>query len=232
MSSNDTDVKGKDGWSASLYNTNASFVYSKQYTSAVVSLLDPKPGERILDFGCGTGEVSKGLAAIVGKDGLVVGTDMSANLVRDQRMLCLANQAPKIAKQLDKARHNGLQNVFEGDIQDLQWPAALEHYKGKFDAVFTNAVLHWCKTNPAGVIKSAREALKSDGQARFVGEFGGFQNVSGLRSILHMILETKGLDPKKLDPWYFPSVDEYKKVSSTPLRRVYSALTGTHGTVA
>lgn len=71
----------KDAWSPTLYNTNASFVYSKQYTSAVLGLLDPKPGEKIIDFGCGTGEVTRRLQQTVGKDGLVVGTDFSQNLV-------------------------------------------------------------------------------------------------------------------------------------------------------
>lgn len=51
--------------------------------------------------------------------------------------------------------------------------------EGTFDAVFTNAVLHWCKRNPAGVIQSAKKALKKDGTGRFVGEFGGFLNVIG-----------------------------------------------------
>jgi SAM-dependent methyltransferase len=48
----------------------------------------------------------------------------------------------------------------------------------KFDAVFTNAALHWCKANPTGVLESVKKVLKKGG--RFVGEMGGFMNCVGL----------------------------------------------------
>ncbi|KAG8851793.1 hypothetical protein FRB96_009068 [Tulasnella sp. 330] len=190
MSSNTVNQE-KDTWSSTLYNTNASFVYSKQYTSAVLGLLDPKPGEKIIDFGCGTGEVTKELEQIVGKDGLVI----------------------------DKARQNGLERTFVGDVQDLVYPVELASLRGSFDAVFTNAVLHWCKRDPAGVVSSARQALKADGKGRYVemalmeelevdNEHSQF--LQGLRSALHIVLESKGMDAKSLDPWFFPSVQEYK----------------------
>lgn len=70
-----------DAWSADLYNSNASFVYSKQFTSAVLSLLDPKEGQKILDLGCGSGEITLELQNIVGGTGLVVGSDFSPNMV-------------------------------------------------------------------------------------------------------------------------------------------------------
>ena len=76
-----TDATEKDTWSAELYNTNASFVYSPQYTSAVLALLDAKKGETILDLGCGSGEMCVELQRVVGEDGLVVGTDFSASMV-------------------------------------------------------------------------------------------------------------------------------------------------------
>lgn len=47
----------------------------------------------------------------------------------------------------------------------------------KFDAVFTNAALHWCKKDPSGVLESAKRVLKKGG--RFVGEMGGFMNCVG-----------------------------------------------------
>lgn len=86
------------------------------------------------------------------------------------------------------ARKNGVGCCFVGDVQNLDLtsddsgiqevssvlPAAFDY---KFDAVFTNAALHWCKRSPKGVIESAARALKKGG--RFVGEMGGFMNIVG-----------------------------------------------------
>ena len=68
-------------YSADSYNKTASFVYSDAYTAPVLSLLDPKPDERIIDFGCGSGEVTLELAKAVGQGGLVVGVDASESMV-------------------------------------------------------------------------------------------------------------------------------------------------------
>ena len=70
------------GWSASTYNKVASFVYSHAYTSAVLQLLDAKPGERILDLGCGSGELTKVLSQAVGATGVILGVDASESMVR------------------------------------------------------------------------------------------------------------------------------------------------------
>ncbi|KAJ3803668.1 hypothetical protein F5876DRAFT_54250, partial [Lentinula aff. lateritia] len=91
----------------------------------------------------------------------------------------------------------------------------------EFDAVFTNATLHWCKRNPSGVIRSAKRILKKKG--RFVGEMGGFLNciasgtyiltdvflISGIRTALKTVLKSKGYDGLERDPWFFPSPEEY-----------------------
>ena len=70
------------GWSASTYNKVAAFVYSDAYTSPVFELLAAKPGEHILDLGCGSGELTKKLAQAVGSEGIVVGVDASDSMVR------------------------------------------------------------------------------------------------------------------------------------------------------
>lgn len=109
--------------------------------------------------------------------------------------------------------------VFQSDAQNLQLPSDLakEH---SFDAVFTNATLHWCKRDPAAVLDGVKRALKktkkettSGKLPRFVGEFGGFLNVTGVRSHLHQVMREKGIDPSPLDPWYFPTDAEYRQVS-------------------
>ncbi|KAL4249284.1 S-adenosyl-L-methionine-dependent methyltransferase superfamily protein [Abortiporus biennis] len=183
----------KDTWSAKEYNDKASFVYSDKFTSPVLTLLDPKPGERIIDFGCGSGELTLKLEHIVGDDGLVIGIDASESMI-------------------SKAKENGLQHAFVHDIQKkIETPAPFSvPLINSFDAVFTNAALHWCKRDPKGVLESAKSVLKPGG--RFVGEMGGFLNVVGVRSAIHSVLRKRGYDPLQLDPWYFPSSEAYTKL--------------------
>jgi len=63
------------------YSQNASFVYSAKYTNAVLGLLDAKPGERIVDLGCGTAELTRQIKEAVGSDGFVAGVDSSEEMV-------------------------------------------------------------------------------------------------------------------------------------------------------
>src|SRR5258706_1812349 len=69
-------------WNATKYNTTASFVYSDAYTAPILDLLNAQSGEKIVDFGCGTGELTKLLTNIVGVNGTVLGLDASENMVR------------------------------------------------------------------------------------------------------------------------------------------------------
>lgn len=71
----------KDTWSASEYNNTASFVYSDAFVQPVLDLLQPHEGERIVDFGCGSGEITRALMKVVGPNGLVLGLDASENMV-------------------------------------------------------------------------------------------------------------------------------------------------------
>ncbi|CAE6419445.1 unnamed protein product [Rhizoctonia solani] len=181
----------KDTWSASQYNAAASFVYSNAYTQPVLELLSPSEGESILDMGCGTGELTYRLQKFVGDDGLIVGVDSSLDM-------------------LEKARRNGVSNSFCCDIQNLIMPDEFKSLAGTFNAVFTNATLHWCKHDPSGVVRAAKQALKPGG--RFVGEFGGYLNCVGVRSALHQVLKNRGIEPAEVDPWYFPRPEGYAKV--------------------
>lgn len=67
-----------------------------------------------------------------------------------------------------------MEHAYVADIQDLPESVVDGKY---YDAVFTNAVLHWCKRDPRGVLKSVKRVLKPGG--RFVGEMGGFMNCIG-----------------------------------------------------
>jgi trans-aconitate methyltransferase len=143
----------------------------------VVTLLAPQAGERILDLGCGDGALTRRLADIGAS---VVGVDSSAEMVAAAR-----------AAGLDARVMSGEALTFDSE----------------FDAVFSNAALHWMR-RPAAVIAGVWRALKSGG--RFVGEFGGHGNVQHIKTALVAALDRRGLDGQAAVPWYFPTPDEYR----------------------
>lgn len=79
--------------------------------------------------------------------------------------------------------------------------------RGTYDAVFTNAALHWIQA-PLAVLGGVKRLLRPGG--RFVGEFGGHGNISGIRVALHAVLRRRGLDPTTVDPWFYPTAAEYR----------------------
>jgi SAM-dependent methyltransferase len=80
-------------------------------------------------------------------------------------------------------------------------------FEGAFDAVFSNAVLHWLK-QPSKVIAGVWRALRPGG--RFVGEFGGDGNVATIVGAIESALRERGIDPEPLNPWYNPTAGEYR----------------------
>jgi trans-aconitate methyltransferase len=144
----------------------------------VLDLLQPQRGERILDLGCGDGALTEKLVALGAQ---VVGVDNSADMI--------------VA-----ARQRGL----DARIMD----ARSLTFESEFDAVFSNAVLHWVKEDPDAPLAGAFRALRAGG--RFVGELGGHGNVAAITVALLAALERRGIgDPASWIPWYFPTVDEY-----------------------
>lgn len=79
-----TQTSPKDTWSAQAYNSVASFVYSDAFASPVLALLDAKPGEKIYDFGCGSGDLTVQIGKAVGESGVVVGVDASKSMVSNR----------------------------------------------------------------------------------------------------------------------------------------------------
>jgi len=161
-------------WDPACYARNARFV--SDLGSPVVDLLAPKPGERILDLGCGDGVLTKKLADLGCE---VVGIDSSV-------------------PQVEAARKLGV-NAFAMSAEDLQ-------YEEEFDAVFSNAVLHWIR-RPDVLLAGAYRSLKPGG--RFVAECGGHGCVHKIRTALVEALERRGLDGEARVPWYFPSPGDY-----------------------
>lgn len=172
-----TSVSGGSGsWDADLYDTKLSFV--SRYGLDLVALLGPKPGERILDLGCGTGDLSSEIAVA---GAAVLGVDASAEMIEAARV-----KYPDLSFTVDDAR------AFRPD----------EH----FDAVFSNAALHWIKEADE-VARTVREVLLPHG--RFVAEFGGKGNVLALSSAIEKALARRGIAAEERNRWYFPSVGEY-----------------------
>ncbi len=134
----------------------------------VVELLAPEPGERILDLGCGDGALTAKLVALGCR---VVGVDASA-------------------AQVEACRRLGL-DARVGDGQRLGFDA-------EFDAVFSNAAIHWMK-RPDDVIAGVSRALSAGG--RFVGEFGGYGCVEKIKRALIATLASRGIDGERLNPW-------------------------------
>jgi trans-aconitate methyltransferase len=105
--------------------------------------------------------------------------------------------------QLKAAKNRGL-NVAVMDGHQLS-------FRRQCDAVFTNAALHWMK-QPEAVMAGVATSLKPAG--RFIGEFGGSGNVETIRSALHAGLRRHAIDPAPIDPWYYPTPEEYSKLLS------------------
>ena len=162
-------------WEAQRYASNARFV--ADLGASVVALLDPRPGERILDLGCGDGALSEKLSALGCS---VVGVDAGPDMIA-------------------AARARGLEaRVMDGESLT---------FEREFDAVFSNAALHWMR-RPDAVIAGVGRALVPGG--RFVGEFGGHGNVAAITVALVAALDRRGVDGRAAIPWYFPTPAAYR----------------------
>ena len=162
-------------WDAKAYDQHARFV--SDLGAEILSWLDPKPGERILDLGCGDGALTVKIAAAGAQ---VVGVDTSKSL-------------------LVAARGRGL------DARPMDGQAL--EYEREFDAVFSNAALHWMP-RAEEVVNGVARALKSGG--RFVAEFGGHGNIASIVTALRAVAKSRGLDPALAAGWYYPTPDEYR----------------------
>jgi trans-aconitate methyltransferase len=164
-------------WNPEQYAKNARFV--SDLGAPVVELLAPKAGERVLDLGCGDGPLTAKLAA-AGCN--VTGIDASP-------------------EQIEGARRLGIDaKVGRGEEVGAMFAA------GSFDAVFSNAALHWMKRADE-VLAGVYSVLRPGG--RFVAEMGGHACVQKIRTALVRALERRGVDGEACVPWYFPTPGDY-----------------------
>ena len=171
----DAQAALKQVWGADKYEKNARFV--SDMTGDVMAWLAPKPGERILDLGCGDGALTEKL---VQAGAIVKGADNSDTLLAAARK-----------RRLDV------------DFKDGQ---ALD-YGPEFDAVFSNAALHWM-TRGEDVVRGVANALKRGG--RFVAEFGGHGNLAAIITALRATATRHGKEPALAAGWFYPTPAEYR----------------------
>jgi trans-aconitate methyltransferase len=162
-------------WDPQTYAQHGRFV--SDLGAGVVDLLAPRPGERILDLGCGDGALTEKLVAAGAE---VVAVDASA-------------------EQVAAARARGL-DARVALAESLPFTA-------EFDAVFSNAALHWMR-DASAVVASVRRALRPGG--RFVAEMGGAGNVAAIRTALAQALDRRGRDGRALDRLFLPTAEEYR----------------------
>jgi trans-aconitate methyltransferase len=159
-------------WDPRQYNDVADFV--AKLGEPLITLLQPKISDHILDLGCGDGSLSVKLKPLCAR---LIGVDASQQMI-------------------ESAKAKGIE-AFVKDAHELS-------YQQEFDAVFSNAALHWM-LKPETIIENIHTALKPKGV--FVAEFGGLGNAKLIVNAL-----TQELNQAHVafdNPWYFPSEQEY-----------------------
>ena len=167
-------------WNPTLYNDQHDFVHN--FGDEVVNLLNPQKDDVILDLGCGTGDLTKKISSSCKE---VIGIDSSLEMI-----------------QVAGRKYHEI-SFYHMDAEDLDINIT-------FDAVFSNAVLHWI-VEPELIVQNINRHLKVGG--RFVAEFGGKGCVKKIISTLTDVLDSKRVSyPAIGDSLYYPSISEYSKL--------------------
>jgi trans-aconitate 2-methyltransferase len=165
-------------------------IHQQEWGTKLISELDLKGAEHVLDLGCGEGTVTSRIAEHV-PEGQVLGIDASQGMI-DAALL--------------KERSN--LHFRRLDICDLD-------FESQFDVVFSNAALHWVKGHKR-LLQSVQRALRPGGRLRF--QFAGDGNCMSFFAVVSEAMANEKFKPLFGDfewPWYMPSVDEYQKLAET-----------------
>ncbi|GAB7341489.1 hypothetical protein MBLNU457_7718t1 [Dothideomycetes sp. NU457] len=188
--------QSKDHWSSQAYNSAASFV--PKLTSTVVSYLDARPGEHILDIGCGDGPLTAQIADSVGPSGHVLGLDASKSMIETAETKHGSNNC----------------NFKVQDCRNISSNA--EAVNQSWDKVFSNAALHWILRDPStrhNVFRDVHRVLKPGGT--FVFEMGGKGNIAEIHAAIISAMTNHGISPQQARDsaaWFFPSDVWMRKV--------------------
>ncbi len=162
-------------WDPAQYARHGAFVHG--LAGGVLEWLAPQPGERILDLGCGDGQLTQRIAAA---GAAVQGVDSSAEMVA-------------------AARERGI----HADVASAE---LLPYPDSAFDAVFSNAALHWVRDHDA-MMREVHRVLRRGG--RFVAEMGGHGNVAAIRVAFMAVLARHGFGNCEDGVNYFPTPEAY-----------------------
>jgi trans-aconitate methyltransferase len=165
----------QQAWDTSVYAQDGRFV--AELAESLLETLDPQPGERILDLGCGDGFLTQRIAEA---GATALGVDSSAAMIA-------------------ATERRGLPTLLAD--------AAALHFVEEFDAVFSNAALHWMSDQHA-VIENVRRALRPGG--RFVAEMGGHGNVAAIRVALLAVLLPLRVPLERIECNRFYTPAEYR----------------------
>jgi SAM-dependent methyltransferase len=173
-------------WNTDAYAANGRFVAT--LASAVVDLLNPQPGEQILDLGCGDGALTEQLAAT---GAIVLGVDSSPAM-------------------LAAARQRNLNSA--SSVEFVQHDATNLPFENQFDAVFSNAALHWITgiSGQQATLAGIYRALRPGG--RFVAEMGGQGNIAAIRTALQATLAPFHIDAEAAAASFYPAPDIYRRL--------------------
>lgn len=180
----------ENDWNPALYDQKHAFIF--EYGRGLLAVLAPQAGERILDLGCGTGHLTQAIAATGAR---VVGLDSSREMIEQAR------------------------ETYPG-IEFLVADARAFSFPYQFDAVFSNAALHWIR-EAERVVEHIVAALRPGG--RFVAEFGGKGNVARITGALQEAMRAiAGVEVES--GWYFPSIGSYTALLEQHGLEVQSAI--------
>lgn len=170
----------KFNWNPELYDDKHDFVF--KFGEEIVKLLNPQKNETILDIGCGTGDLTKQIAELSEK---VIGIDNSSQMIQTAQ-----RKYPEIS-------------FIQADAKDYQ-------LDNKFDAIFSNAVLHWIPQAEI-MIRNTNHHLKIGG--RYVVEFGGKGCNYSIINTLKKQLDKEGFDYPGIESMlYYPSISQYSAI--------------------